>query len=149
MRLDLRVIPALDPDALVRLKDLLRSFAGSLGVFELETFGTRFVPSEEVARLIAAGTRGGADAVARVRVGLESIATELVLADEEQPYVPAVRVGRLTTRGPHPRLGGVLTPYAETNFGSTRVRELTLWESEVVAGQARERIVDRFVLRDA
>lgn len=147
LRFGLRILPNADPSVELRLRESLRAMVTAIAPFSVETFGARFAPSEAQAQYVVAGHREGADALSGCLRQVDAALETLGVTQDVRPKDPLVAVARLRTEREAPIVSGVLRPYSETVFGTTRVEEWVLYRSEVSRGKEQVRQIERFRLQ--
>jgi len=125
-----------------RFRDALRVIAKTTSPISVQVAGTQLFPSESLPRMIVVGTRDGADALDRLHGKLEAAAS----ASGWNPlgaYKPWIRIGRIRGSDQRPMLQGITSPYAETVYGTSYVKEISLYRSSVVRGEPRLEVRER------
>ncbi len=125
----------------------LREALQTVAPFDYETYGSRFVPDENQPRLVAVGTRAGAEALSALRdVTLTALRPTGPTDEDQLEWRPLTAIARLKTQPGTPPLTGVLRPYSETEYGTSRAVDVVVSVTEVHGGQVRARQLERIPL---
>lgn len=127
LRVPLALFRTLPGETLSLLVEQVRLIARTEGEPEFAVAGSRFLPSDDVPRLLVADL-DPCPALQRLRDRVRTAAGQLGLEADPDPWLAAIRVGRLQTPDSFMPLRGVLGDPSTSGSVSTRARELVVWE---------------------
>ena len=147
IRILIRRFNDFEPALLPRLRDILRTIAKTHGEFDLDLVGTHLLPSVDTPRFVLVGVGNGDTELnalqKKIDTGLETLGLPAVEGDLRL----GVLVGRIQSVDRRPDLRGLVNAFAETPYGTSRIRELVIAESRVTPGHgAQHRILHRYKL---
>ncbi|MBI4508104.1 MAG: RNA 2',3'-cyclic phosphodiesterase [Deltaproteobacteria bacterium] len=128
-------------EAIEPIKDQVR--AGLLGRkgFELVARGIGAFPNDKNARILWVGIEDPSGALAQLTVDVESWMTRLGYEPEAREFSPHVTIGRVKEgRGAE----AILQPFHATEFGTSLIREVVLYESRMRSSGSEYLVVARF-----
>jgi 2'-5' RNA ligase len=94
--------------------------------FDVEAVGAGAFPSAERARVLWVGVKDAAGALDKLAADVEARMVALGFPREERAYHPHVTIGRVKTPAD---CAPLLAPVASLSFGTSTIREVTLFES--------------------
>jgi 2'-5' RNA ligase len=113
-------------DVVEAVRDRVTAVAEGQTAFEVTARGAGGFPTDASARVLWVGVHDPSDGLGRLARGLEQAMAGLGFAPENRPFHPHVTVGRVKEgRG----TDEVLAPWHKTEFGTSWVREIVLYES--------------------
>ncbi len=104
-----------------------------------------FLPSADRAQFVGVRVDSGLEAIQALRAALEPELLAAGVEAEATEWAGMLQLGRMRTLEYRPTLSGVVRPYSETDFGSSKTESAVLVTTELVAGRTRERQSRRFV----
>ncbi|HID78214.1 MAG TPA: RNA 2',3'-cyclic phosphodiesterase [Planctomycetaceae bacterium] len=110
----------------------VRDAAAGCAAFELRVQGAGAFPDLRRPRTLWLGATRGVDQITTLAGQIESRLAELGFDRERRPFHPHVTVGRLRRAGAATgRLTALLREQADTDFGTTGVREVVVFSSHL------------------
>lgn len=146
IHLTLKFIGEVERSLVFRVREVLGEVARRHPLFDTETVGTGCFPNYRTPRIIWAGSGAGAEVIGRLQADVEGQLGELGIPKEDRPFFPHVTIGRVQTRKNRVDLEPVLTPYRDTAFGSSQVKDIALYESQLNPSGVVYRVIERFPL---
>jgi len=114
------------PDVIHAVRDRVVVAMGGMKGFELQARGAGGFPGDGSARVLWVGLNDPSGVLAPLAERIDGQMAELGYARETRPFQPHITVGRVKEgRGTEE----VLAPWKQTDFGSSRIREVVLYES--------------------
>jgi 2'-5' RNA ligase len=110
------------------VRDRLRQVAAAAKPFDLEAHGGGAFPEPGSARILWAGLKDPAGHLARLARAVDDALVPLGFAPEARAFVPHVTLGRLRSGGD---AGSLVAQMAGQTFGTSSIKEISLYESEV------------------
>jgi len=147
IHLTLKFLGEVDDALVYRARDVLRVICETQPIFEFQTKGTGAFPSLERPRILYAGTAVGSDDLAALRERIEQGLEELGVDRDTRPFKAHVTLGRIKTPRIPVDAAEFLTPFTDTVFGTTQVKDLVLYESELRRTGPVYKIVERIPFR--
>jgi RNA 2',3'-cyclic 3'-phosphodiesterase len=146
IHLTLKFIGEVERSLVFRIREVLAEVARRHPLFDTDTSGTGCFPSYRTPRIVWAGSGQGAEAVARLQNDIETHLGELGIPADDRTFHPHVTIGRVQTRKTRVDLEPVLTPYRDTVFGSSQVKDFALYESQLNPSGVVYRVIERYPL---
>jgi 2'-5' RNA ligase len=113
-------------DVVAAVRDRVRDAAKGVKAFELASRGVGAFPTEPSARVLWVGVADASGTLARLAQVIDRSMAELGFALETRAFAPHLTVGRVKEgKG----ADEVLAPYRQTDFGTSQIREVILYES--------------------
>jgi 2'-5' RNA ligase len=117
-------------DVVAAVRDRVHAAASGRRAFEVAARGAGGFPSDGNARVLWVGVSDPSGTLVEIAGALDGTLAELGFAREERSFHPHVTVGRVKDgRGTE----DVLAPWRRTEFGTSLVREIVLYESHMKA----------------
>jgi 2'-5' RNA ligase len=114
------------PDVVDAIRDRVLVIAAETRGFELAARGAGGFPEDAHARILWVGLQDPAGALGSLASRIDHAMTGLGYAAESRPYHPHITVGRV--KDGH-GTGEILAPWQKTDFGSSAIRDIVLYES--------------------
>jgi 2'-5' RNA ligase len=146
IHMTLKFLGERDPDLVYQVREKLRDLVRRHRMFEVETLGTGCFPDYRTARVLWAGTRSGREAVIAAVQDVEATLAELGIEPERREFKPHVTLARIRTRRKRVDLEPILTPYRDTVFGTSLVKDFALYQSQLQPNGVVYRVLERFPL---
>lgn len=131
MHLTLKFLGDVEDTRVPEIAAAMAPVAAASVPFAATLAGTGVFPAPRRPRVLWAGITTGADALAALAAGIDDALTPLGFPRETRPFSPHLTLGRVKDPGDHHALLARLGTYAETEFGTTPVREITLYRSDL------------------
>lgn len=146
IHLTVRFIGEVDDALVMRIREQLRLVAARTPKLALQTRGTGCFPDARQPRIIWAGAGDGSEAVVALQKDVEEALSAIGVAPDERPFFPHVTVGRVRTPTGRVDAESMLRPYADTDFGTSQIKDIILLESRLGPKGAEYRVIERFPL---
>ena len=114
------------PEVVEPIRDRVRDGVKQRKGFELAARGMGAFPNARHARVLWAGVDDASGALGRLAADVETWMQSLGFAREERAFHPHVTIGRVKEGGSAESL---LAPFAGTDFGTSLIREVVLYQS--------------------
>jgi 2'-5' RNA ligase len=112
--------------------------------FEVRAVGMGAFPDEERPRVLWVGLADESGALQALAADVERWMTGLGFAPETRPFRPHLTLGRV--KEGHASVAAALQPFRETVFGTSTIRDVTLYESRLRARGAEYVVLKRAVI---
>lgn len=112
--------------------------------FELKALGAGAFPDEHRPRVLWVGLRDESGALKALQDDVEQWMEALGFAREARPFAPHLTLGRV--KEGHGSVAEALAPFRETVFGTSTIRDVTLYESRLRAKGAEYVVLRRAVI---
>ena len=146
IHLTLKFLGDIDESLLFNIRDVLRKIGAEHSIFELETKGSGAFPSLTRPRIVYAGTGNGLEPLTALREGIEQGLEELGVARDSRPFQAHTTIGRIKTPRITVDANDFLSPFTDTCFGTSQVKDLVLCESQLKRTGPVYRVIERFAL---
>jgi 2'-5' RNA ligase len=137
LHVTLKFLGQVDEARLSALAGALATAARGGPAFEARVVGLGAFPSAGRPRVLWAGVRDGAQALAALAARVEAACVGLGFAPETRPFAAHVTLGRVRSPRRAPRLADLLDAAAREELGRLRVERVTLMESRLSPHGAR------------
>lgn len=146
LRLPLKVMRGVDEALLPQVQHSVDQITGALVPFKISLRGVQILPEPGIPRLLAAQVEMGAELVANLRKVLETRLELLGLPLDPRPFLPLIPLGRILTPEQTLDMSQGVAPLQALDLGTSYVRSLVLWHSDLGPERARTRVLARSVL---
>jgi 2'-5' RNA ligase len=143
MRLNLRVLDAVDEDWLHRLREQLRVVARSRRTLTWQAGGLRWAPDADRPQILAAMATGDTSELEGLQRQIDMLCDVLGVPAPAMPWKAALSLGRMRVGGERPRLEGVLQRWESAAWGVSTSRELVVVRTDLQGAVVRTRVVER------
>jgi RNA 2',3'-cyclic 3'-phosphodiesterase len=113
-------------DVVVAVRDRVREVTSGVGAFELAVRGAGACPTPAAARVLWVGAQDASGTLARLAASVETAMAALGFAPETRTFSAHVTVGRVKEGT---GADEVLAPFRQTDFGTSLIRDVVLYES--------------------
>jgi 2'-5' RNA ligase len=146
IHLTLKFVGDIDPALMFTIRDELRDMGKTHSPFSFDSQGTGCFPNETRPRIVYAGIGSGLDEINVLREEIENRLEEKGITKDSRTFIPHISVGRIKTRNKEVNLSEVIAPYVETDYGTSQIAEVLLFESRLDPSGPIYRIIERVPL---
>ena len=142
----LKFVGEVDEAAVDYISEALAEIVKPLFPFQLESVGIGAFPSADKPRILWSGVDAkGAEVLTLLHQLISRELHGLERAPDALPYSPHVTLGRVKSERPHD-LTGLLERYGRQQFGTSIIKDVALFRSELRPSGPRYSVVRRFPL---
>jgi 2'-5' RNA ligase len=144
LHLTLKFLGDVDPEVPEAVGDVLQRGLTARQPFEVKAAGAGAFPDEHRPRVLWVGLADESGALKALQADVEKWMEDLGFAREARPFAPHLTLGRV--KDGHASVSEALQPYRDTTFGTSIIREVTLYESRLRAKGAEYVVLRRAVI---
>jgi 2'-5' RNA ligase len=144
LHLTLKFLGQVETDAAEAVGDVLVRRLAAAKPFEVRAAGAGAFPDEHRPRVLWVGLHDESGALGRLQADVEQWMEELGFARETRPFTPHLTLGRV--KEGHGSAAEALAQFKDTVFGTSTIRDVTLYESRLRAKGAEYVVLRRAVI---
>jgi 2'-5' RNA ligase len=144
LHLTLKFLGDVDPEVPEAVGDVLQRGLAGRQPFEVKAAGAGAFPDEHRPRVLWVGLEDPSGALKGLHADVEQWMEALGFAREARPFTPHLTLGRV--KDGHAGVTEALQPFRETAFGTSIIRDVTLYESRLRARGAEYVVLRRAVI---
>jgi RNA 2',3'-cyclic 3'-phosphodiesterase len=144
LHLSLKFLGSIEAEAAEAVGDVVARGLVARQPFEVKAVGMGAFPDEDRPRVLWVGLVDESGALAALQADVERWMEALGFARETRPFAPHLTLGRV--KEGHGPVAEALQPHRETGFGTSTIREVTLYESKLRAKGAEYVVLRRALI---
>jgi 2'-5' RNA ligase len=144
LHLTLKFLGQVEAEAAEAVGDVLARGLAAHKPFEVKAVGAGAFPDAERPRVLWVGLVDESGALQALQADVEKWMEGLGFARETRPFAPHLTLGRV--KEGHAPVAAALQPYRDTAFGTSMIRDVTLYESKLRARGAEYVVLRRALI---